>query len=910
MKTLKNFRSVSFLLVLTFLFLAGCSRTPGNSSLRFGVPLSSISSLDDMKLGMIIVNLRDETHPIPFHAQCDFKDEDGGGPSLDDQAGEGDVEKFPIVCNIFPDFVEVVIDKPPVSANLLVQVLTIYESDSTGAMNFKYGSKQANTSSGNADVTITTASAGTSSKEGRVIGRYLETAATGPTGELQTYFAPQSGDPAMLVETEGIISGWFNIFVMDNQNLTYKVRTASGQSMTLFENVNLSSSAFDTSTSPTYRMKVSMPASYRKSRNNSGEVDALLPQDAIIGFFGPQTTFYSSYQVCYNNHQEALSEIFSDSALTVPLVWEGGSTGSGVTVPSGGVAQSTYQMYTNCDMSSGSVINFLHTALHGHMEDSVGFRSVLYTKDMTPRWMSMVRGEFNGTNAINLSWNVLSGTGIVNGANTKFDVYIKPSSNGGGGDFECQMPPPEYSYVDTVDVVSGVYTFGGVNSANYYQNQFALCPYFLTDNGEKRYLSRRAFEVHCLGGCDQADSTGRALPTADVSLGGSVDVVSAPLYGGFLQMNGDPTVSSGITTLPYNSSGIATNFAAEDEILVVVMGGRGSGCGNYQGNPIQAGQYTFTRLLNKTGTALKIQSGSFVDNLTSVNWNNPVAANHCYVQFVKVIHVNDLNVFGYTVTGRNAGSSSPFYFDYYGGGIIAIRSNGTITMNDGALFDVSAIGYSKGNSSTAHGAGPLGTSSVGTPATGGGSGGAGIAGGGGGGAGQGGSAVASTGGTAINHNGMLPMVFGAGGGSAGGSYDGGSGGGLIFISANHINNTSSATAPLFKASGENGLGGPAEGGGGGGGGSVNLFVRKISSPSSGTLHFKVSGGDGGTATNEGGGGGSGGRANVFTCQGMSSVLSPNFQFFINGGLGGTGTSNGNSGDGGYYNVNDQIHCDD
>lgn len=918
---------VSFLLG----FQLGCTRDPGANSLRFGIPLNSSgnSSLGEGEgIEFLLINLRTSPDAIPFHAECDFKHDHGGGTvgdgenadgdgegggGLEDHHGEGDIQRFPITCNQFPDFIEVVIDNAPKAPNLLVQVLTVSE-DSTGGMSFQYGDSLVDSSATGQDTIadITTLSAGSSSKEGIVAGRYMTSATGGPSGELQTYFSPPGGQPPMLVEAEAMISGWFSVFMLDNQNLTYKVRTEGGQSITIFDKVNLSSPDFDTSGNPTYRMKVEVPASFRlDEKDGIVEIEQMLPQDGIVGFFGPVLSHYSSKEVCYNSVKEGLPELYADNALSAPMVWEGGSSGSGVKVVSGGVAKTSLQMQQSCNMATGNQISFIHTMLDGHMDDSVGFRGLLAKTDFFARWSDQVKAQFDGSTTINFNWVMLPGADAINDNPTQFDVYMKfdSTNNGSNGDFRCHSPPSDYSLVGSTPVSTLAYSYGsGVNSSNYYNYKFAFCPFFIDSKGKKISMVERAYEVHCMGGCSNEYGLGRAKPSDDISIAGTSDFVDAPVNGGYLIVNSDPVTAGGITTVGFHSSGTYTNFSEDDEVMFLVMGARGGqGCGMHQGQPIHPGEYEFARLLevNSGSFYVKVKAGTFVDSLAASAWNSPSAADHCFVQMIKVVQVNDLTMTS-TLSANNVGGSG-FVYNHNGGGVIALRVNGTLNLGDNAMLNATAAGFLGGTSGTEFGAGHKGTTVAGALTTDGGEH-NGAEGAGGAGFGNGGNTSGLNGGSSTGSSGWLRMMPGTGGGHSL-AGDGGAGGGVIFVSAANVVISSSTTAPIIDASGDLGANG-SYGAGGGGGGAISLMFRDVISTNGDSVIVKAEGGAGGTGSGQpGGGGGGGGSAEVLTCHNNETNISGHFNLMTNQGIFGTGTPSGNSGDPGQNGIHGDLHCD-
>ncbi|MCM2282306.1 MAG: hypothetical protein NDI61_10735 [Bdellovibrionaceae bacterium] len=347
--------------------------------------------------------------------------------------------------------------------------------------------------------------------------------------------------------------------------------------------------------------------------------------------------------------------------------------------------------------------------------------------------------------------------------------------------------------------------------------------------------------------------------------------------------------------LTLGSAFTTSDFSPGDEVVWHVFHDSAGGCGGV----VAPGQYEFARVVAVNAGALAVTLDKELGTvpLDPVKLSAaPVIGNPaCVIQLVRVPHFTDLTI--------DSGSQLFATMNNYvnGGGLLALRVDGTLTVN--GLLHADWTGYSGGGYNIGSSSGGQGDSYVSLGSTvnsaangnaGGGSGTTGGGAGGGGGARPGGSG-ASNGGSGIGGGGAptctgscaLGNVFLGGGG--GGAYDtagvgGGSGGGVLIVYARNLAGTGVISA---KGQPSQGACATSKGAGGGGGGMIVLQVKNDTF----TGAVRVNGGNGGSCgAGYGGGGGGGGAIHQLTC---SSI--PARAVEVNPGSGGPGTVSGSPG---------------
>lgn len=414
----------------------------------------------------------------------------------------------------------------------------------------------------------------------------------------------------------------------------------------------------------------------------------------------------------------------------------------------------------------------------------------------------------------------------------------------------------------------------------------------------------------------------------------------------------NPNEAHTILNAPTAISGIV----AGDEVMITIQGLNGGWTNDVGpcGYRAWEGRFAFGRVAAVSGSQLFISKGTFADKL---NWNPvsnsfdstikaTVASNmgstpnsnvvFCKMRVSKVLHYYNLTV---------SAEITPDMFEFNAptSGILPIRVANLLTLESGASFNASNLGYMP--STTNHGTGIRGSSSItctATPTNTGTGGSCSPAGQGAGGGGHGNSPGNSPfspsggtggGGSQIGGNGagedcgdgscfgtLTHKIFmGGAGGSSSNSLagTGGAGGGIIYLMANNIVVDGGASVSILS-NGE--VGDPNSSytnygaAGGGAGGSILLGFKNFTLMSGSAIEVSASGGDGGSASatgSSGGGGGGGGRIHYLGCStSVVPVSSPSLQPFANGGAGGNFGSGGVAGNQGLNGsiVKQSVNC--
>ncbi len=263
--------------------------------------------------------------------------------------------------------------------NRLLQLLVVFQNMETGDMYFAYGDTLTNLAPGNQMVGINanTLGTGVSGSDSDVMGRYIKTDGTGPTGIMITEFQPPRANArAMEITRHGIYGGWFRAFALEGQGLRQVVRDSSGETV-IFESLAtngdgllIDGEAVETSGNPNI-MKVSAP-DYLQNRGGYGGTPDYRTENGYsfyLGYFGPGA---SGKKVCYAETPSTISNMYQlpipePGQNPVPMLWNTtGSDASAVRRVGGGVDSSACTGTALVDF-----IDFSQAAL-GQNKDAVG----------------------------------------------------------------------------------------------------------------------------------------------------------------------------------------------------------------------------------------------------------------------------------------------------------------------------------------------------------------------------------------------------------------------------------------------------------------------------------------------------------------------------------------------------------
>ena len=737
--------------------------------------------------------------------------------------------------------IEISVDNVPQVTGTLVQFLGVFEDD-TGVMDFSYGDAYLANSVAN----ITASSAGTATAQGQISGRLL--ASTPKSGRMTAYYTP-TANPAypMAVETSDIVDGWFNIFALDGgatNALTYKLDDGT----VVFNNLYLSSGALyingSSVSSSTYVMKVSYPTTYRQDYTNGvpSGVKARPKTTLFYGYFNGGLAPSTPNKVCYPNFDEGVIGIYATSALAnyVNYKYTGGSA-SDITVAGGtGVANDNFITGNGtCTPATSDHLFFIPQMAQQDIEKATMVLppfTAVQPQVMGSEWLTVLTTANGGNTDYSFKWAYLPS--LTASQITGVDILRYPSSLGSSGDTTCD------SLIAQGAVIAGSET-GTVSTKTVTVSSgswnFAVCAY-QTTAGVKKYY-KNFLRSGCYGMCNPFHY-GWAAGSGTVTLSSSQSFSSGVMSASKQRVS---YVLSSYGSYPYYTElSVSSNagFTAGQEVMLAITGaGSSVQCGSYD-----AGYAGFARVVGLDTGKIRINKGSFVDNVSTANLaGDPSTGTFCTLQAVAVPHFTNLTI---DASGQLSADS---YSHSTGGGVVAFRVNGLFTHN--GYISASATGYQGGVYSGSYsGAGARNDIVAGSyPNM---MGGFGNASGGSGGAGaeygaSGATVGSSVGGVNNINTTYINMLFGGGGG-AGSSTNGTRGGGGVFITARKLTTASGMITAFGDATG-------AGQAGAGGGGSIILAVKEATGSG---LILQATGGN---ATGSTGGVGGGGSVRAYFC---------------------------------------------
>lgn len=169
----------------------------------------------------------------------------------------------------------------PTGTDRLVQALAVYK-DQSGGTSVYYGDAVASLSKSEETLSISMTSIFTGSTliSGAIAGRYLTTASSGPTGQLEIRYQPPNDRPALILEKTEIVSGWFTALAVKGIAFRYVV---AGTGLDLFgKAVDLADSVF----TPSDRVANVFHPVYSYNGENGGLVNSSEAERHVIGYFG------------------------------------------------------------------------------------------------------------------------------------------------------------------------------------------------------------------------------------------------------------------------------------------------------------------------------------------------------------------------------------------------------------------------------------------------------------------------------------------------------------------------------------------------------------------------------------------------------------------------------------------------
>lgn len=869
----------STLLTALLMLNSACTRDKeSNLSLKLSIPSGSagFSSLTapNATLSTVIVNVRIPGKPL-FVKEVDYHDTTGpafGAP------------------------ITIEIPNVPSGSDALVQYLGLFEAVS-GNMILTYGDSVVNISGTQTTANVVATVFGNSNKQGRVSGRFITSGSSsyttfaGPTGILTGYIMPPNNRPRMAVTRTPIVNGWFNIFALEGTTalMTYELPDGTP----VFVNKNLD---YFVTSNPSEHKKIVMhkPVTYRRDHKD-GVLKADGAEDYVLGVFAKDSAVFSNISsglsgvsLCYANFDESIPNVFTDATGLTQVNYKSSSGTLGTDIiknasaGTGNPSASNTLYVSGCNPNTHS-LSFFHNMIGGGGEDVTGIRPPFRMIDSWKKYGGFLNQSFTtGPDTIHLLWQYLPGVSSsdVSGA-IVFAKSNSASGGGGGGDKNCFEKATSEGMTMATSVTGIVNTANlsmvlgtAVDSNNYYNFQFMICPYReLVAGGPREYFEE--IRSGCYGDCNGGlDHFGWALSGATTSISTNTaypnNVMASVANITLEALNGHQYT---ILDLAADAAGLSTG----DEIMIRVSAVDKDvyACGT----SISPQQYAFARVLYKNSTLVYIPQGTFLDKVDITNLTTaPPTASHCFIQVAKVLQYGNL-----TFTSTGAMYTNQYAGFTNAGGVLPMRVSGTLTFTNAANSILAGgTGYGA-NLSGGNGRGSFighgGQEGISTPY--GSSGGAGLS-------SAGGAGNAATASPFVGSTGMIPLAMGASGGGSS-TATGGSGGGLIFIAGRKIVNTASSNGMMISANGDNGNGSGGKAGGGGAGGSVAIVAEKFV-PSTYPIDLSANGGGGGAASGAYGGGGGGGNLSILVCD-QSNISSMFAATNAYGGASGGGAAN-------------------
>ncbi len=404
------------------------------------------------------------------------------------------------------------------SSDRLIQVLLVSEDELQGGMEFSYGEVKKTLTGGSQNVDLIISSVGTNtSHEGGVHGRYTY-GGVNFTGEVALSYTPKgrTAAEAMEIFTLDVFAGWFHIYLFDNIDLTYTIKSSNSSlnGKVLFGGpINFASSPFANTQNI---LKVTSPERY-ESYNNDGIYDRKRVQETqIIGMWSDNQPLG---KVCYSSSTYNMEYSFIDAAMTSPLIWP-----------------SSYTIETSLPTCSGASLTTPVTsdmlALTGEMMrhggDSLFFDGpfMAFQPSDANYYSGPTTLYINGNSTestLQLQWRYLPDVsttmdGVSLFYTTNFDSSTGDDGGGGPEGVDCRDHRDDPSYQEVV-IPQGQesYTLSGISSSLWYSTKIYICPRRLSGtykDGQNPY-HKVALRSHCIGGCDTSGGGGGSDPAND-----------------------------------------------------------------------------------------------------------------------------------------------------------------------------------------------------------------------------------------------------------------------------------------------------------------------------------------------------------------------------------------------------------
>jgi hypothetical protein len=228
-----------------------------------------------------------------------------------------------------PDSIPIVV---PANHDYLIQVLVVYEDSDTGQAEFNYGDSSNSdfltyTRIKDPDVSIPITIQSISTGDGKMVnirGRYLDTAASGPSGRVGVYYQPVGDKPRMKIKNTFMYSGFSEFFAIDGLSFDYILEDQQRILLTDFSpsSPDLAASAhllYVNIPSPIYQVDTST-GSTRYNLENSDSAT----KTRAIGYFGSGAATAS---VCFDKADSPIAlGGYVTSTSGTPLYYTGNNS--------------------------------------------------------------------------------------------------------------------------------------------------------------------------------------------------------------------------------------------------------------------------------------------------------------------------------------------------------------------------------------------------------------------------------------------------------------------------------------------------------------------------------------------------------------------------------------------------------
>ncbi len=402
----------------------------------------------------------------------------------------------------------------PTGSPRIIQVLSVYESESDGDEIVYYGDTEASLNGATASVTVNTSPAFNVSGEVKFVGRYMDgSEAGGPGGILETQFQPPGPRPPMVISRAPVFAGWMSLFTIDGVAFNYKL---NGQ--TIVAGLTPSSPQIAPSTNI---LAVRVPPSDNTytDENSNTVVNSRGEQRIRLGFFGPAA---GARTACYDNRSNQTLSGLTHAGTATPLFWDGSPAADEAGPTGGGTGYDPTGSGTVCHNSStefGDHLVFRHANVKNGSDSIAGFRGPFKATGST-NGSDYLDWSKDGADNVTLTWKLLPGVTSGPFAVAGVAVVVNPDGrqNGIYGDsgIRCtQLEAKDYQKLGSdipisVGQTEGTTVVAGVSVGAH----VVLCPYIIKNGAHQLVDAGVDAQIYASGGgSSYADDFNLKLPS-------------------------------------------------------------------------------------------------------------------------------------------------------------------------------------------------------------------------------------------------------------------------------------------------------------------------------------------------------------------------------------------------------------